>query len=285
MVDARRPCHHRGVSGTLWLVGTPIGNLGDLPPRAREVLASVDLVAAEDTRRTGRLLQGIGLKKKMVSLYDANERERVDRIVSALHEGWSVALVSDAGMPLVSDPGYRLVRACADEALDVRVVPGPSAVLAALVVSGLPTDRFTFEGFPPRKPGERMKRLEGLRSDARTLIFFEAPGRVKTLLRDALVVFGDRRAALCRELTKRHEEVVRGRISEVLGGLDDDPKGEVVLVIEGAQSPAPVNLAACVEEAQELVRGGMKKRDAARAVADRHGVGVNELYGVLLTSP
>ena len=285
MVDARRPCHHRGVSGTLWLVGTPIGNLGDLPPRAREVLASVDLVAAEDTRRTGRLLQGIGLKKKMVSLYDANERERVDRIVSALHEGWSVALVSDAGMPLVSDPGYRLVRACADEALDVRVVPGPSAVLAALVVSGLPTDRFTFEGFPPRKPGERMKRLEALRSDARTLIFFEAPGRVKTLLRDALVVFGDRRAALCRELTKRHEEVVRGRISEVLGGLDDDPKGEVVLVIEGAQSPAPVNLAACVEEAQELVRGGMKKRDAARAVADRHGVGVNELYGVLLTSP
>lgn len=278
-------CHHRGVSGTLWLVGTPIGNLGDLPPRAREVLAAVDLVAAEDTRRTGRLLQGIGLKKKMVSLYDANERERVDRIVSALREGWSVALVSDAGMPLVSDPGYRLVRACADEALDVRVVPGPSAVLAALVVSGLPTDRFTFEGFPPRKPGERMKRLEALRSDPRTLIFFEAPGRVKTLLRDALVAFGDRRAALCRELTKRHEEVVRGRISEVLGGLDDDPKGEVVLVIEGAQGPAPVNLAACVEEAKELVRGGMKKRDAARAVADRHGVGVNELYGVLLTSP
>jgi 16S rRNA (cytidine1402-2'-O)-methyltransferase len=274
--------HHRSVTGTLWIVGTPIGNLGDIGTRAREVLGEVDLVAAEDTRRTGRLLQGLGIRKKMLSLYDANEAERVDRILAILREGSSVALVSDAGMPLVSDPGYRLVAACVAQGIEVGVVPGPSAVLAALVVSGLPTDRFTFEGFAPRRPGERTKRLQALREDPRTIVLFEAPGRVKTLLRDALVVLGDRRAALCRELTKRHEEVRRGRISELLGGLDDDPKGEVVLVIEGAREAGPVDLDTCVAEARELVAGGMRVREAARAVAERHGAGVNEVYRALL---
>jgi 16S rRNA (cytidine1402-2'-O)-methyltransferase len=272
------------VAGTLWLVGTPIGNLGDLAPRAREVLEEVDLVAAEDTRRTGRLLKGLGLRKKLLSLHDANERERVDAVLETLREGASVALVSDAGMPLVSDPGFRLVRACADAGVDVRVVPGPSAVLAALVVSGLPTDRFTFEGFLSRKPGARIERLESLRHDPRTIVLFEAPNRVKTLLRDALVVLGNRRVALCRELTKRHEEVVRGRVSEVLGGLPDVLKGEVVLVIEGEAERPSADLDACVVEARTLVEEGMRPREAARAVAERHHVSANDVYQALVSS-
>jgi 16S rRNA (cytidine1402-2'-O)-methyltransferase len=270
------------MAGTLWLVGTPIGNLADLSPRAREVLAEADLIAAEDTRRTGRLLKGLDIRRPMVSLYDGNERERVDQIVGALREDRTVAVVSDAGMPLVSDPGYRVVRAAIEEGIEVAVVPGPSAVLAALVLSGLPTDRFSFEGFAPRKPGGRVERLEALRHDPRTLVFFEAPGRVKTLLRDVLVVLGDRPAALCRELTKRHEEVLRGRVSEILVALDDDPRGEVVLVIGGATEPTAVDLHACAEEARVLVEGGMKKREAAHAVAERHHVSANDVYAALI---
>jgi 16S rRNA (cytidine1402-2'-O)-methyltransferase len=248
------------------------------------VLEEVDLVAAEDTRRTGRLLKGLGLRKKLLSLHDANERERVGTVLEALREGASVALVSDAGMPLVSDPGFRLVRACADAGVDVRVVPGPSAVLAALVVSGLPTDRFTFEGFLSRKPGARIERLESLRHDPRTIVLFEAPNRVQTLLRDALVVLGNRRVALCRELTKRHEEVVRGRVSEVLGGLPEVLKGEVVLVIEGEAERPSADLDACVEEARTLVEEGMRPREAARAVAERHHVSANDVYQALVSS-
>jgi 16S rRNA (cytidine1402-2'-O)-methyltransferase len=270
--------------GILWLVGTPIGNLGDLPPRASEVLADADVIAAEDTRRTGRLLKGLGIKKPMLSLHDANERERVGSILAALRDGRSVAVVSDAGMPLVSDPGYRVVRACIEEGIEVGVVPGPSAVLAALVVSGLPTDRFSFEGFAPRKPGARVERLEALRHDPRTLVFFESPGRVKTLLRDVLVVLGDRPAALCRELTKLHEEVLRGRVSEILAALDDDPKGEIVLVVGGTAERAAPDLDACVAEARVLVEAGMKKREAAHAVAERHHVSANEIYESLVAS-
>lgn len=248
------------------------------------MLADADLVAAEDTRRTGRLLKGLGLKKRMLSLFDANESERVDEIVAALGGGSTVAVVSDAGMPLVSDPGYRVVRACIEQGLEVGVVPGPSAVLMALVLSGLPADRFVFEGFPPRRQASRVGRLDSLRHERRTMVFFEAPGRVRPLLRDVLVVLGDRPAALCRELTKRHEQVMRGRVSEILGELDDDPKGEVVVVVGGAAEPAPRDLDACVDEARVLVEGGMKKRDAARAVAQRHGVAANAVYEALVGS-
>ena len=265
------------MSGTLFLVGTPIGNLGDVTLRAREVLADVDLVAAEDTRRTGRLLRSLGITAALVSLHDANERARGPRILSTLHEGRSVALVSDAGMPLISDPGYHLVRACIADGIDVRVVPGPSAVLAALVVSGLPADRFAFEGFAPRRSGERVRRLQELRDDPRTLVFFESPLRVKTLLEDMLVVFGDRPAALCRELTKLHEDVVRGGITDVVAAIGDRPKGEVVLVVGGAPEASP-DLAGCASEAMDLVAGGMRKRDAAKVVAERHGASANEVY-------
>lgn len=272
------------MSGTLWIVGTPIGNLADLAPRAREVLAAVDVIAAEDTRRTGRLLRSIGVRRELVSLFEGNERSRIEPILERLLDGDDVALVSDAGMPLVSDPGARLVRACVERGLDVRVVPGPSAALAALVVSGFATDRFTVEGFLPRKPSARMRRLEALRHDPRTAVVFEAPGRVHTLLRDVLVVLGDRRVALARELTKRHEEIRRGRASEVLGGLEEDVRGEVVLVIEGAREAAPVDLGACVEEVRELVRAGVRRRDAARAVGERRGVSANDLYEAVLAA-
>ena len=272
------------MSGTLFVIGTPIGNLADLSDRARETLADVDLVAAEDTRRTGRLLQGLGLRKKLVSLHDANEQTRAPEVLAVLREGRSVALVSDGGMPLVSDPGYRLVHLCAEEGVDVRVVPGPSAVLAALVVSGLPTDRFAFEGFPPRKRGERTARLEELRHDPRTLVFFESPLRVRVLLEDLLAVLGDRRVALCRELTKLHEEVLRGRVSDVLAAAGDRAlKGEVVVVIEGGGPPEP-DEGAALGEARSLIDTGVRARDAAREVAERRGMSANELYRSLLAT-
>jgi 16S rRNA (cytidine1402-2'-O)-methyltransferase len=274
------------MGGSLFLVGTPIGNLSDVSDRVRETLSSVDVIAAEDTRRTGRLLERFGTKATLVSLFDANERERSHELLRHLRQGRSVAIVSDGGMPLVSDPGYRVVTAAIAEGIDVRVVPGPSAVVAALVVSGLPTDRFGFEGFLAKRPGERMRRLEAVRHDPRTLVFFESPMRVLTTLRDMLVAFGDRRVAVCRELTKLHEDVVRGRISEVLAALGEGTiKGEIVIVVEGDRGGEPPALDLVVHEARELVAEGMRTRDAARAVAERHGVSVNDLYRELVAEP
>jgi 16S rRNA (cytidine1402-2'-O)-methyltransferase len=267
----------------LYLVGTPIGNLGDITDRARETLRSVDLIAAEDTRRTGRLLQRFGIKAKTVSLFEGNERVRTEELLVELREGSDVAVVTDAGMPAVSDPGFRLVRACAEEGIDVRVVPGPSAVIAALVVSGLPSDRWVFEGFLPRKAGERRARLRAMRHDPRTVVLFESPHRVATLFRDVLVELGDRRLALARELTKLHEEVVRGRTSEVLATLADrELKGEVVIVLEGATDPAVPELPELVAEAGALVEAGMKKRAAASEVARRYGASANEVYDAMI---
>jgi 16S rRNA (cytidine1402-2'-O)-methyltransferase len=274
------------VGGTLFIVGTPIGNLADASPRVRETLASVDLIAAEDTRRTGRLLEGFGVKASLVSLFDANERERTHELLRSLRQGRSVAIVSDGGMPLVSDPGYRVVTSAIAEGIDVRVVPGPSSVVAALVVSGLPTDRFAFEGFVPKRPGERMRRLESVRHDPRTLVYFESPLRLQTTLRDMLVAFGDRHVAVCRELTKMHEEVTRGRVSEVLAALGErELKGEIVIVVEGERAGPTPDLHEVVDEARELVADGMRTRDAARAVAERHGISVNDLYRELVAEP
>ena len=267
------------------MVGTPIGNLGDMTQRATATLAGVDLVAAEDTRRSGRLLDGLGIRKPLISLFEGNERERTPELLARLREGKNIGLVTDGGMPAVSDPGFRLVRACSEEGIDVRVVPGPSAAIAALVVSGLPTDRFVFEGFLPRKQGERERRLAELADDRRTLILFESPLRVQILLRDALVAFGDRQMVIARELTKLHEQVIRGSVSEVLSKLGDaELKGEVVVVIHGAEE-AVHDLEACVEEARELLAEGMRKRDAAHAVADRHGVSANDIYTALVDDP
>ncbi len=273
------------MSGRLHIVGTPIGNLADLSDRARETLATVDLVAAEDTRRTGRLLRHLGITKRMVSLFDANEPERTELLVDELRSGKDVALVSDAGMPIVSDPGFRLVRRCADEGIEVRVVPGPSAVTAALVVSGLPANRFVFEGFLPRKAGERRERLRALASERRTSVLFESPVRLAALLRDILAELGDRRIAVARELTKLHEDVVRGPVSEVLASLEGTTtRGEVVVVVEGAAEPEETELEVLVREAQLLVEGGTRRRDAARSVARERGGSANEIYEGLLRS-
>ncbi len=268
--------------GTLYVVGTPIGNLGDMTDRGRETLAKVDLVAAEDTRRTGRLLQAFGIDAKLVSFFEANEERRISELLVALREGHDVALVSDAGMPGVSDPGFRLVRACADEGIDVRVVPGPSAVLAALVASGLPTDRFVFEGFLPRRAGERRERLRQLAAEPRTIVLFESPARVVAHLRELREHLGDRPIAVARELTKLHEETIRGHVSDVLDRLGDAPvKGEVVVVVAGATAAAPA-VEVVANEARALVAGGMRKREAAAEVARRHGVSANKVYRALI---
>ena len=269
--------------GTLFVVGTPIGNLGDLSRRARETLAAVDLVAAEDTRRTGRLLAGFDIRVPLLSFFEGNERQRLRQIVSRLLGGEDVALVSDGGMPSVSDPGFRLVRAAAAEGIEVRVVPGPSAAVAALVVSGLPTDRFVFEGFLPKRAAERMRRLEDLATEPRTIVCFESPGRVQILLRDLLVALGDRQVAVARELTKLHEEVLRGRASEVLSRVADlELKGEVAVVIGGAPAARAGDVTILIPETEALVESGMRKREAAHEVAERHGVSANALYRAML---
>ena len=271
------------MAGTLFLVGTPIGNLGDLAPRVRETLAAADLIAAEDTRRTGRLLAHMELPDRhLLSFFEGNERERTEEVMRRLRDGATVALVTDGGMPTISDPGFRLVRACADEGIDVRVVPGPSAAIAALAVSGLPTDRFVFEGFLPRKAGERRRRLEALASDPRTVVCFESPKRLRAMLGETLTALGDRRAAVARELTKLHEEVLRGRLSELLERMGDEPlKGEVVVVIAGA-GPAAEDVRDLVGEARALVAEGTRAREAARIVAERHDTSANRIYRRLL---
>ena len=251
------------VSGTLWLVGTPIGNLEDLTDRARRVLGEVDVVAAEDTRRTGRLLQSIGVRSRLVSFFEGNETERVPQLIEELRAGSDVAVVSDAGMPSISDPGYRLVSACVDAGIAVDVAPGPSAAVAALAVSGLPTDRFVFEGFLPRSGRARRERLDVLAGEIRTVILFESPRRVAATLSDLLAAAGDRRVAVARELTKLHQEVIRAPLSEALSLLRDrELKGEVVLVLAGAKDGAgPAGMRAgakeeAVQVAAELVRSG-----------------------------
>lgn len=270
-------------TGTLYLVGTPIGNLGDLTPRARDTLASVDLIAAEDTRRTGRLLATLGIATKMLSMFEGNEAERTVVLLDALRSGRDVAVVADAGMPGLSDPGFRLVRACAEDGIDVRVVPGPSAAVAALVVSGLPTDRFSFEGFVPRRDGDRRARLASLANDPRTVVFFESPRRVVETLRAALELLGDRKLCLARELTKLHEEVIRGRISEVLARIADrELKGEVVLVLQGASIRSGSEVETLLPRVRALVSAGMRTRDAAHEVARAHGASANDLYRAFL---
>jgi 16S rRNA (cytidine1402-2'-O)-methyltransferase len=270
------------VSGRLYLVGTPIGNLGDLSERARETLGAADLVAAEDTRRTGKLLAHLGIEARMISLYEGNERERTERLMDELRGGARVALVTDAGMPSVSDPGLRLVRACAAEGIDLTVVPGPSAVTAALAVSGLPTDRWVFEGFLPRRAAQRRARLRELAAEPRTVVLFESPRRLVATLREVLEELGDRGVAVARELTKLHEEVLRGRVSEVLESLDGtQPRGEVVVVLAGAE-PSAAPLEELVAQARALVEGGRRKRDAATEVAQRSGGSANAIYEALV---
>jgi 16S rRNA (cytidine1402-2'-O)-methyltransferase len=268
--------------GTLLVIGTPIGNLDDLSERGKRVLGEVGVVAAEDTRRTGRLLARVGARPRLLSFFDANERERLPELLDLLRSGEDVGLVTDAGMPTISDPGYRLVAACADAGIAVEVVPGPSAAIAALAVSGLPSDRFAFEGFLPRSGSARSDRLAAVAADPRTTVLFESPRRVARTLDDLLEACGDRRAVLCRELTKLHEEVLRGSLSELAATMRDrDLKGEVTLVVEGARERAAGSVDDAVERARELVAGGARKRDAAKDAARRTGVPARAVYEAL----
>ena len=221
--------------GTLYLVATPIGNVEDLSPRARHILAEAGVVAAEDTRHTRGLLARFGIDRALVSYHDHNKDARTPELIGRLREGLSVAVVSDAGSPGISDPAFTLVRAAVREDLRVVPIPGPSSVLCALEVSGLPTDRFAFEGFLPRKPGRRRTRIRELRGDPRTLIFFESPHRLAAALRDLMAELGDRPASVSRELTKKFEETKRGPISALLAWVGEKtPRGEFVLVVGGA---------------------------------------------------
>jgi 16S rRNA (cytidine1402-2'-O)-methyltransferase len=269
------------VAGTLWLVGTPIGNLGDVSERARATLARVDLIACEDTRRTRKLLTRLDIRgSRLVSFFEGNERKRVPELLEELRSGRDVAVVTDAGMPGLSDPGERLVRAAVADGIPVDVVPGPSAAVAALAVSGLPAARFAFEGFLPRKPGERRSRLQRLAGDPRTLVLFESPRRLADLLGDAAEVLGDRRAAVVRELTKVHQEVVRDTLPGLVARYGrEEALGEVVVVIEGR--PAHVGrdeLEALAERVQELTEEGLARREAAAQVAEESGASRRALY-------
>lgn len=225
-------------TGRLAVISTPIGNLGDLSPRARDELAAAELVAAEDTRRTGQLLTTLGLSRPLVSLHEHNESERIAELLEKLRAGASIALVSDAGTPLLSDPGFELVRRVAGEGMPVVAVPGPSAITAALSIAGLPTERFTFEGFLPARLAERRSRIEELKLETRTLVFFEAPHRIAESLEDLAAGFGaGRRVAVARELTKVFETVYRGTLAELAIQARDDSnfsRGEITVVVEGA---------------------------------------------------
>lgn len=228
------------MSGTLWVVGTPVGNLKDLAGRAVETLKGVDVIACEDTRQTGKLLAHYQIRKPMVSLHDHNERQRTPQLIEQLKAGQSVALVSDGGTPLVSDPGWYLVRRAIDAGIAVSWIPGATALIGALVLSGLPTDRFVFEGFLPAKSGQRRKRLEALKDEPRTVVLYESPHRLLKTLRDIHDVLGDVQVGCARELTKMFEEVRRGPVNELIAHFEQRaPKGEFVIVIGNSKSKIP----------------------------------------------
>lgn len=273
MNDKAARSDNDGIEGhTLYIVATPIGNLGDLSDRARHTLQQVDFIAAEDTRHSARLLKAFSISRPMIALHDHNEPQRVPEIIGRLQQGESAALISDAGTPLVSDPGYRLVRAAQDAGIPARTVPGPSAVIAALSVAGLPTDRFAFEGFLPARKGTRRKRLNELAGDTRTLVLYEAPHRLKELLADCAAIFGpEREAALVRELTKLHESSQRASLRELSRRVDsgEEPaRGECVVLITGTDQPAVATELESDELLQALLAEGISPSTAA-AVARR----------------
>lgn len=273
------------MSGTLVVVATPIGNLDDLSPRAAAALCAVDLVLAEDTRRTGRLLAHVGSDAPQRSLHGHNERASIEQVLARLSDGARIALVSDAGTPAVSDPGARLLAACVEAGVRIEPIPGPSAALAALVVSGLPTDRVAFDGFLPRKGRARRDRLDDIAAEERTVVVFLAPHRAAADLTDLAQACGrDRRAVLCRELTKLHEQVVHGELGELVEHAQAGLRGELTLVLAGAEPPAAdqvadADLAAQVET---RVAAGATRRDAIQAVAEASRVSKRRVYQAVL---
>ncbi len=271
--------------GKLYVVGTPIGNLGDMTYRAVETLKSVDFICAEDTRVTAKLLNHFEIKKPLVSYHEHNQRQAGESVVSRILSGEDAAIVTDAGMPCISDPGEGLVKLCAEKGIEVSVVPGPSAAVSALAVSGLDTSRFEFVGFLSVNKKQRAERLAEISENRATLIFYEAPHKLVRTLGDMLQALGDRRVSLCRELTKIHEEIRRTTLSAALEHYTENPpKGEFVLIVEGAQEAAdePETLEAALAQVKRLAENGMRPADACRQIAKATGFSKGELYQALL---
>jgi 16S rRNA (cytidine1402-2'-O)-methyltransferase len=272
--------------GRLVLAATPLGDVRDASPRLAEALAEADVIAAEDTRRLRSLASALEVtpRGRVVSFYEDVETARLPKLLESLRAGETVVLVTDAGMPSVSDPGFRLVSACVAASLPVTCLPGPSAVTTALALSGLPCDRFCFEGFAPRKPGERTRWLSSLVSEPRTVVFFESPHRLASLLADAASVLGaSRQAAVCRELTKTYEEVKRGSLPELASWAAEGVRGEITVVLAGA-APRSVSVADLVSEVADRVASGERLKSAAAEVAEAAGVSKKELYDAVLAA-
>ena len=276
--------------GCLYIVGTPIGNLEDITLRALRILRESDQIACEDTRHTQKLLNHYEIAKPLVSYHEHNEMTRAPELLIALEQGAKIALVSDAGMPLVSDPGYRLVTLCLRHKIPVVPIPGPSALLAALAASGLPNEEFLFVGFLPARSGERQRALERLRIEDRTIIFYEAPHRVRECIADVREILGDRTACLAREVTKLHEEFLRGKLSDLLTSLEERPaRGEITLLIgpadasgAGSHADSAQSLAARVEELMHQAK--LDRKEALKLAAKEHGITRRAAYGQLISS-
>ena len=273
------------MSGKLYVVGTPIGNLGDITYRAVETLGKVDFICAEDTRVTVKLLNHFDIKKPLVSYHEHSVRQVSENIIERILSGESCAVVSDAGMPCISDPGEDLVRLCAEKEIPIEVVPGPTAMASAVAISGLSTSRFAFEGFLSVTKKQRYSHLEEVAKDTHTLIFYEAPHKLVATLTDMLEYFGDRKISLCRELTKIYEEVIRTTISGAIEYYKDkNPKGEYVLIIEGYNKEderAELTIEDAVAEAQKLIDGGMRAVDACKEAAKITGFKKSDIYSML----
>ena len=277
--------------GTLYIVATPIGNLEDITSRALRVLGEVDLIACEDTRHTRKLLNHFGINTKTISYHEHNERERAEELCDAIESGRNLAIVSDAGTPLISDPGFRIVNLAIDRAISVVPIPGASAIVTALSASGLPSDQFFFAGFLPARANARRTEFEKLRQLDATLIFYEAPHRIAATLRDALEVLGDRRAVIARELTKLHEEFARGKLSELSEryGQKKDVRGEIVLLISGAQAAEGMTLNSevapsnkLIERVRELETEGLDAKSALKQAARELGMKRAEAYRLIV---
>ncbi len=270
--------------GTLYVVGTPIGNLEDMTFRGVRILQTVDLIAAEDTRHTGKLLQHFQVTAPQLSYHDHNSTSRIPELLELLRSGKVIAIVTDAGMPGISDPGYELVKACVEAGITVVPIPGASAVITALCAAGLPTDRFVFEGFLPTKEGERRDRLEFLKSEVRTIILYEAPHRLRQTLQDLAAALGERQIVLARELTKLHEEFWRGKIVEAIAHYKErQPQGEYTLVVAGlAPSQPQLSEAELKSELQQLIQSGISRSQASRQLAKATSLPRRHLYQLAL---
>lgn len=272
------------MSGKLFVVGTPIGNLADFSPRGIETLKTVDFIAAEDTRVTLKLLNRFEIKKPMISYYEHNLEQKGEVIINRILNGESCAIVSDAGMPCISDPGEQLVKQAADAGINIVVIPGPSAAVSALAISGLETARFCFEGFLSTNKKSRKAHLDSIKNEQRTMVFYEAPHKLQATLKDMLIVLGERKIALARELTKIYEQVLRTTISDAIDYFEQTPpKGEFVLIIEGKPlvEEQEITIDQAVSQAKELVESGIKLSEATKIVAKKTSFSKSELYKML----